>query len=318
MAASPRLRRLVFAPLAAVAGLLILEGLARVAILVGVHALLPPEVVEWVGANHVVFDPELGWRPESRTPTIEGGNFHGNAFEDDSAPLRPGELRGYALGDSQTHGAGVAEDHAWPSATEAVLRADGHDIRVVNLGSSGYRSAQVLRLVETYILPRHPAFLLVDCMVNDSEALPRDYGNQWTWVRRGLFESRLYRLLALGIASARGQNVGPRDSVTIEQPLSHTQGVGGPGNHAAILALARAEKVPVIFVDYPFTGEPIKSLAPASRLPPGAIVAPATAALQATGRPASALFLENNHLSAEGGAVVGAAVAHTLEGALGL
>lgn len=296
-------------------GLLALEGLARVAILVGVHLLLPPDVREWIAGNHVVFDPELGWRPESAVSRIEGGNFKPGVMDTRGEVRRPGELRGYAFGDSQTHGAGVAENAAWPSVTQATLRAHGHDVTVVNLGSSGYRSAQVLRLIESYVLPKHPDFLLIDCMVGDSQALPRDYGNQWTWVRRGLFESRLYRLLSLGTAAAQGQNVGPRGSITIEQPVG-SDGTG-PGNHATILALAEAEHIPVIFLDYPFSGTPIHSLAPASRLPAGATVAPVTAALLQTGRPVSALFLENNHLTAEGGEVVGNVVAATLEQRLG-
>jgi lysophospholipase L1-like esterase len=302
-------RRLVFALIATILALASLEILARTFLFIGLHALLPPDVAIWITSKQVVFDAELGWRPAGGFPSVEGGNFKNDVFNQDKSPRLPGELRGYAFGDSQTHGAGIAEDHAWPSVVERLLRAEGFNIHVINLASSGYRSAQVLRLLEAYVIPHQPDFLLVDCMINDSEPLPRRYGEQWTTLRPLLFKSRLYRLMTLGIAKAKGQNTGPITSITIEQPPAGTQGAG---NHQSIANLARVSNIPVIFVDYPVTGTPIHSLAPASYLPPGATVVEATAALLATQRPATDLFLENNHLSVEGSEVVGKAVADTL------
>lgn len=309
-----RLRRLAFTGVAVLGALLLLEGAARLGIVVGLHLLLPPDVRAWVANNHVSFDPELGWRPSGTGP-IEGGNFKGESFVDDARPRTPGELRGYAFGDSQTHGAGLAEHNAWPSVAERRLREAGHNVRIINLGSSGYRSAQVLRLLETYALPRRPDFLLVDCQVNDSAPLPRDYGLRWAPVRRVLFESRLFRLLALGVAKARGENTGPTGSVVIRQSPTDTNGAG---NHDTILELAKAEKVPLLFVDYPFMGHPIAQLAPPARLPEGAEVVLASEALRTSGQTPEALFLEANHLSVAGSEVVGAAVAERLAETLGL
>ncbi len=310
----PWRRRLLFAPLASLIGLLLLEGAARVAIYAGVHLLLPPEVVAWITTKQVVFDPELGWRPQAGFPVLAGPNFQESEEAAVRRPKKKGELRGFALGDSQTHGAGIAEGAAWPSATERILRAEGHPVDVVNLGSSGYRSAQVLRLIETYVLPMDPDFLIVDCMRNDGAALPRDYGSSWTPVRGFLFESRIYRLLWLGVARAKGQNTGPMGVVTIEQP---TTALDGAGSHSEILALAKTMGIPLLFVDYPFLGNPIQSYAPAERLPPGARVVPATAALRTSGRPPAELFLEANHLSVAGSEIVGRTVAEQLKAELG-
>ncbi len=310
-----RLRRVLFAFIASVGALLLLEGAARLAILARLNLFLPPDVAAWVTSNQVVFDPDLGWRPANGFPVVEGGFFKGGAFDAGSAARRPGELRGFAFGDSQTHGAGLAEADAWPSVAERDLRAEGLDIEVINLGSSGYRSAQVLRLIESWVLPNNPDFLIVDCQLNDSEALPRDYGRSWALEREVLFQSRLYRLIWLGVATARGQNTGPVGTVSIEQPRTELQ---GSGNHEAIAELARTAGIPLIFVDYPFSGYPIKSLAPADHLPRGATVVPATAALRATGKQTTQLFLENNHLSVAGSEVVGKVVAETVRTKLGI
>lgn len=310
----PWLRRLSFTLSATIGVIVVLECLARLAIAVGMRALLPPDVAGWITTERVVFDPELGWRPASGFPTITGGTFKDGSFDRDNRDKTPGELRGYAFGDSQTHGAGLAETSAWPSVTERLLRKEGLDISVINLGSSGYRSAQVLRLLETYVLPNDPDFLIVDCMVRDSDPLPGNYGQSWGPTREFLFQSRVYRLLWLAVATGRGENTGPMGDVHIEQPKTP---IGGAGNHDAIALLAAGAHVPLIFVDYPFTGNPVVSYAPAAQLPRGATVVPATAALLATGLPSSRLFLDANHLSVEGSEVVGRVVADTLRAKLG-
>jgi hypothetical protein len=307
-------RRLLFAALTVPLALLVLEAGARATVVVGVHQALPPEVAEWVETNRVVYDPELGWRPASRSSALEGGHFIGSEMDREGRAREPGRLYGFAFGDSQTHGAGLAESNAWPSVAERLLRGEGHPVTLINMASSGYRSAQVLRLIETYVLPRGADFLIVDCMLDDGPPLPPRPSRVASAVSAVLFESRLYRVLWLGVAGARGQNLGPSASTRIEQPVG--EGLIGVGNHAAIAALAREEGLPLVFVDYPFWGEPAKSLAPGARLPAGVAVAPATAALVATGRPASALFLENNHLTVEGSEIVGRSVADTLSAVL--
>jgi acyl-CoA thioesterase I len=49
-----------------------------------------------------------------------------------------------ALGASNTFGKGVARREAYPAQLEAMLRASGHDVRVVNAGVSGDTTAGML------------------------------------------------------------------------------------------------------------------------------------------------------------------------------
>lgn len=305
------LRKAMFALVASAAALLALEGGARVAIRIGLHLALPAPVRDWIISQEIVFDPDLGWRPSVGLGRIDGARFDGSAAGAHEAKA-PGELRGFAFGDSQTHGAGLAEGQAWPVAAEAALRRDGLPVRIINLGSSGYRSAQVLRLIEVAVLPLHPDFLIVDCQLHDSEPLVRRPPSPWDGVRAALFHARLYRLLWLGTAALRGQSLGPGGrGLTLPQGAVAQRGRPA-GNHAAIAQLAAAQGVPLLFVDYPFWERGIHALAPAEGLPPGVPVAAATPALLAAGQAPEALFFENNHLTVEGSRIVGEAVAAAL------
>lgn len=266
--------------------------------------LLPPTVRAWVDTHRVVFDRELGWRPAVGVNNIEGSRFQRGVHE---AVVEDGGLVGYAFGDSQTHGAGIAEHRAWPAVVEETLRASGRSVTIRNLGSSGYRSAQVLRLLEVHVVPLDPDFIVVDCMARDSIPLPQAQLPVLVDARAALFESRVYRLLWLGVAAARGQNLGATGNVRIVQDER-----AGAGNHAAIAALAAKHGIPLVFVDYPFMDRPARSLAPREALPPGVPVVDATRALVESGATAEELFLENNHLTVKGSEIVGREVARTL------
>lgn len=279
--------------------------------------MLPAEVARWVTTQKVVFDPELGWRPEHGFVRVDPTEFIKPSRTALATPRRTGELRGFAFGDSQTRGAGIPENRAWPSMAEHTLQERGLPVRVLNMGSIGYRSAQVLRLVESYVLPMKPDFLVVDCMVNDSVRIPRDTPAESAWMRGLLFESRIYRLLWLGVATLQGQNTGPMGTARLAQPTTPDQ-QNGPGNHPELMAVAHEAGVPIFFVDYPFLSNPIHAKAPAEALPSGAIVVPATAALNASASPPEQLFLENNHLSMLGSEIVGNAVAEVVVQQLGL
>ena len=54
-----------------------------------------------------------------------------------AAPAEGEEYRIVAVGASNTAGRGVGASNAWPAKLEALLRARGHDVRVVNAGISG-------------------------------------------------------------------------------------------------------------------------------------------------------------------------------------
>jgi len=63
-----------------------------------------------------------------------------------SARAEPVEI--VAFGDSNTAGFRLFEKHAYPAQLEGVLRAKGHDVRVVNSGVSGDTSAMGLARFE--------------------------------------------------------------------------------------------------------------------------------------------------------------------------
>jgi len=192
------------------------------------------------------------------------------------------------------------------------------DVEVVNLGAGGYRSGQVLQLIEQYVLPLEPDFLLVDCMPGDDVRLRRTYPSGSESLARVLFYSRVYRLLRLGVGWVRDEPLGPVGDVRIEPRAG--QMVPGGGNHEEILALAAAAGVPLWFLDYPFVGSPgeapARALAPANALPEGAQVISSTPRLLASGLTGPQLFLDNNHLTREGSRLVGEAAADVLEGPL--
>jgi acyl-CoA thioesterase-1 len=50
-----------------------------------------------------------------------------------------------ALGASNTYGRGVARGEAYPAQLEALLRAKGHDVRVINAGINGDTTGGMLR-----------------------------------------------------------------------------------------------------------------------------------------------------------------------------
>src|SRR5262245_5955588 len=49
-----------------------------------------------------------------------------------------------ALGASNTYGKGVARNQAYPAQLEAILRAKGHTVRVINAGINGNTTGQML------------------------------------------------------------------------------------------------------------------------------------------------------------------------------
>ncbi len=50
-----------------------------------------------------------------------------------------------ALGASNTYGRGVARSEAYPAQLEALLRAKGHDVRVINAGINGDTTGGMMR-----------------------------------------------------------------------------------------------------------------------------------------------------------------------------
>jgi lysophospholipase L1-like esterase len=110
----------------------------------------PAQVRAWIErtarSSYVAPDPELGWSIVPNGRTLEGryeANAQGARARRDvvyAAEPPAGMHRLVAIGDSFTHGDGVANDETW----EAQLAALRGDLEVVNLGVPGYGTDQAV------------------------------------------------------------------------------------------------------------------------------------------------------------------------------
>lgn len=314
----PALRRLLFAPLVVVAVLALLEGVARLLLEEAVSLSIPAEQVRahLQGGSDLLYDPVLGWRRKTLpNPTL---GLDANGFR--HAPVvrqkKPGVLRGFALGDSQTYGAGLRPDQAWPNVAERLLQERGRSVELVNAGLSGYRSIQALRLMQGQLAAFDPDFVIVDCQGRDSlrdDGPP--IGNSFQdLAQRTLFYSRLYRGARIAVEQVQAR-LSPGSKRNLMNPeLAVKPGTAPPpsqtpGNHDLILEYAKAHGIKVFFLDYPFGDRRIQALLHPEDVPAGGQIIHSTPVLLATQKSVRELFLDNNHLTAEGAALVGGKVA---------
>jgi acyl-CoA thioesterase I len=78
-----------------------------------------------------------------------------------------GQTRIVALGASQVAGYGVGAAAAFPAQLEALLKANGHDVTVLNAGNSGDTSAQVLARLDSAVPAGTSVVLLGAFIFND-------------------------------------------------------------------------------------------------------------------------------------------------------
>jgi acyl-CoA thioesterase I len=71
-----------------------------------------------------------------------------------------------ALGASNTYGKGVARNEAYPAQLEALLRAQGHDIRVINAGKNGDTTGSMLSRLDT-VVPDDTRIVILQLGGND-------------------------------------------------------------------------------------------------------------------------------------------------------
>src|SRR3954470_18726060 len=71
-----------------------------------------------------------------------------------------------ALGASNTYGKGVARDQAYPAHLEAILRAKGHSVRVINAGINGNTTGQMLARMDRAV-PRGTSVVILQPGGND-------------------------------------------------------------------------------------------------------------------------------------------------------
>ena len=321
--APPRRRsigaRLLLGLLVAGGILAVAEGVARLLSRRIALATIPAETVRaHVEGGGMRPDPLLFWARAHVPNPAEGIGAHGFRYGPLTLEKPAGAWRAFAIGDSQTYGAGVAPAEAWPAVAEALLgeqsgRRAGQDVQVVNAGNSGYGSLQALRLIEVKLLPYEPDLLIVDCRVFDQprEGLVGPPSPTASAISRLLFRSRVYYLLRRAVGAVQ------RGAASLDgSPAAPAEG-GRLGNHDLIADLARRAGVALVFVDYPIQGGApgpgaAHSSAPAEQLPAGSYVVAATAALEASGLSGGALYYDMNHLTPAGNQVVGRALAASL------
>lgn len=114
--------------------------------------------------------PDLFWynRPLLRShsdetdPVPKSTNSRGFRGTDEIPPAkRPGEYRVFVVGDSSTFGLGVPDSRTYSVVLEQALRrATGREVRVVNSGCPGHTSYQGLFLLRHAGLPLHPDLII--------------------------------------------------------------------------------------------------------------------------------------------------------------
>ncbi len=280
------------------------------------HVSIPAESVESHVRGGMAYDPDLGWTWRQVPQEALGINEDGFRHPPVSKTKPPGVWRGFTLGDSQTYGAGVDADQTYTAFAEKALRshvADPSKVELINAGISGYTSLQALRLIQKKLLAWDPDVIVIDCRTYDSlrEGPLEAPSEEVATLQRLLFHSRLYYVLRFGIDRLRP--VQPR------RMHEHSEIKGAErsrfGNHDLIVALGKQRGFGVVFLDYPFwnsANNHIVCLAPPEELPPGQVVARGCLALQQSGYPPEALFLDNNHLKPLGNRIVGQALAKAI------
>lgn len=146
----PRYKRPLFATVAVLLGLALLEVILQIVWLVpGVSASRPsaPRAVEFKEDFHAEHDPDLGWAHQpgkqivdfygpGRTITINRQGLRGHEVYSSKPPAD--RFRVICLGDSFTLGYGVDDRATYPAQLEAINPA----VQAVNMGQGGYSIGQ--------------------------------------------------------------------------------------------------------------------------------------------------------------------------------
>ena len=211
----PTSRRLLFALLATFLGLLLIEGVLRIASPVG--GLLQGQPEETMDGSEAIMmhgNPFLLWELSPGQRTQAGGevtiNDNGFRDRDRSAPQRP---RALVLGDSSVYGFGVSGSEVFTTLLEEELQAD-----IINGGVPGYSTTQALNFLWGRGLALDPDLLIVAALWSDNnfdsfvdaERLRR-YA---VWRRTGqasiqgvLEHSAIYRSLEFAMKKEQSQTV---------------------------------------------------------------------------------------------------------------
>ena len=116
-----------------------------------------------------------------------------------------GQTRIVALGASQVAGYGVGAAAAFPAQLEALLKASGHDVTILNAGQSGDTSAQVLARLDSAVPAGTSIVLLGAFIINDYRA---GINPATSGANMAMIENRL-RAKAVSIIHVNFQNLPP-------------------------------------------------------------------------------------------------------------
>lgn len=102
--------------------------------------------------------------------TTNSDGYRDREFED---PSSSGQFVIAVLGDSYTFAQGVPQENTYPAVMERILNQQvGKDyFRVWNLGVSGYNTEQESHVLQTFVLPKRPAWVVVGYNINDYEPI---------------------------------------------------------------------------------------------------------------------------------------------------
>jgi acyl-CoA thioesterase I len=78
-------------------------------------------------------------------------------------------IRIVALGASNTYGEGVERNESYPAQLEALLRASGHDVRILNAGIYGNKTGQMLARLDA-VVPADTRLVILQPSGNDRKS----------------------------------------------------------------------------------------------------------------------------------------------------
>jgi lysophospholipase L1-like esterase len=198
------------------------------------------------------YDADRIWRPRPDTSVFNSQGFRGPVLPKEKAP---GEIRIFAVGDSNTIGwlPGGMDNMGganWPESLQRLLAARGQkQIRVVNAGVWGYSSFQGIAQFR-HVLAYRPDVVLVSFGGNDPHpvALPDSQFNT------ALFRSPLFRLRLVQL----GRSAWDRIAGNGNAPAATSFRVGLEEyreNLASMIRLCRDSGAECILLTRPFIGD---------------------------------------------------------------
>lgn len=188
-------------------------------------------------------------------------NAHGMRDDEPLPADTPGLVRIVALGDSVTFGYGIEGSRAWPNALEQELAADpprpDRRYEVLNLGVSGYSSADEAAQAEALLPVWRPRQVIVGYTLNDPETEAYQPLQAYYREPRAWQYSQLLRLLHRARRSRAVQRLGGGDYLRYLHAAPESWGsvVDAFARIGAAAANVGAEGLVAIFPTLPAPGE---------------------------------------------------------------